>query len=353
MSDNSQKPRPEALEGQEAQEARQPADNAIRHLVQHEDWTDDLMAAGESLHTLDVPGGYALITRKKLSKLPYHYHRVTFGPVLEHYTDESLKAALDAIVAFGKQDGAVYTDVHPMAFRTEQGAFVNAFAAQGFKEADHYVYKATVMVDLTQEEEAIFKAFKRSGQKSYRQSITRGITTAVVPINEENFEHFYALYQQTTDRSGYIIEDKSWLKKQVLFWGDKGEMVLLFAYYEEKPIGALLAYNNKGSLSTVYQGNNYDKDIMNRRPANAMYWDLMKWAKAEGFEWFDFGGITYTEEMTNDKKGGIFNFKLQFGGQILFLPGNYRKVLKAVPYKMIQAAMPVYSKIALARAKKS
>ena len=122
---------------------------------------------------------------------------------------------------------------------------------------------------------------------------------------------------------------------------------------EEKPIGALLAYNNKGSLSTVYQGNNYDKDIMNRRPANAMYWDLMKWAKAEGFEWFDFGGITYTEEMTNDKKGGIFNFKLQFGGQILFLPGNYRKVLKAVPYKMIQAAMPVYSKIALARAKKS
>lgn len=334
-----------------------PAHDAIRHLAQHPDWTNELLAAGESLESLEIKDGdavigSALITRKKLNKLPYHYHRVTFGPVLNAYTDANMQKALEQILAFAKADGAVYADVHPMAFSDGQGAFSEVFGAHGFKTADHYVYKATVLVDLTEEEEVLFKAFQRRGQKAYRQSVTRGITTEIVPINEANFDTFYALYEQTTNRSGYLIEDKDWLRNQVLYWGERDQMALQFARYEEKAVGALLAYRNGASLSTVYQGNDYDKDIMNRRPANAMYWDLMKWAKANGFDWFDFGGITYTEEMTDDKKGGIFNFKLQFGGNIVFLPGNYRKVLKPVPYKMIQAAMPVYSKIALARAKK-
>lgn len=328
-----------------------PAANTITHLAQHPDWQNDLLAAGETVEKVELSGGYALVTRKKLNKLPYHFHRVTFGPVLDNFSAENLQTALQALLDYSKKDGAVYLDVHPMLFSHDMEPFAEDFKAKGFKPADHQVYKATVLVDLSKDEEALFKDFQRRGQKAYRQSIKRGITTEVVELNEANFNTFYALYQQTTERSGYIIEDESWLRKQVLFWGQRGQMVLQFARYEEKVVGAMIAYNNGGSLSTVYQGNDYDPDIMNRRPANAMYWDLMKWAKTNGYQWFDFGGITYTEEMGDDKKGGIFNFKLQFGGTIAFLPGNWRKVLKPVPYKMIQAAMPVYSKIALARAK--
>ena len=126
---------------------------------------------------------------------------------------------------------------------------------------------------------------------------------------------------------------------------------MFFAYFEEKVIGSLLLFNNEDSVSTVYQGNDYDPEMMNKRASNAMYWETMKWAKANGFKCYDFGGITVSESYEEEKKEGIHNFKTQFGGKIVSFPGNYIYVNRPFPLFFIKMIQPIYSLIALSRAK--
>jgi hypothetical protein len=63
-------------------------------------------------------------------------------------------------------------------------------------------------------------------------------------------------------------------------------------------------------------------------------WDLIRWAKANGATWFDFGGITLSGSGSDDPLAGISDFKRYFGGDTtpvseewVFEPGALRAKL--------------------------
>jgi lipid II:glycine glycyltransferase (peptidoglycan interpeptide bridge formation enzyme) len=50
----------------------------------------------------------------------------------------------------------------------------------------------------------------------------------------------------------------------------------------------------------------------------ALMWDLIRWSKSMGCEWFDFGGITGGHyEDGSDPLGGISDFKRRFSERVI------------------------------------
>lgn len=323
------------------------------HVHQLRSWNNALLPPDEEIIIKDFIKdgnviGHAVIRKKRIKYTSFNYLRVLFGPVISYSSADIIRQVFYELKELALENKSIYIEVQPYTWNYDADILLKELSDLGYKKAFNHLYKATILIDLSQSEDEIFKAFERRGQKAIRQAESRGITVSQVEMNEDNFKIFYQLYVQTCSRTSFIPEPFDMLKTQLLYFGKQNAAVLFFAYEEVKAVGALVAFNNGVSLSTVYQGNDYTPEVINKRPSNAMYWYAVKWAKQQGINWFDFGGITVTEEQEgNEKKQGIHNFKEQFGGRIVKFPGNFRYVNRPILNFILSMLVPVYSMIAL------
>jgi lipid II:glycine glycyltransferase (peptidoglycan interpeptide bridge formation enzyme) len=320
------------------------------HLFQNREWCEDLLSSGEIPSVLELrSGGYALVISKKYRFLPFRYLRVPFGPVIDFHDFEKLECMLDELKHLAIAQGAVHIEFNPYVWDIDIPSYHIALARHGFRKFPDHVYRHSFVIDLTQTEHQIFKNFDRRGQKAIRQAQDRGVRVEQVPINESSFSVFYALYKNTCLRTSFIPESEQLLKKQLLFWGDRNKAFLFSAYIGVETVGALVLFDNSDGVSTLYQGNNYDPDFINRRPSNAMYWESLKWARQKGYRIYDFGGVTIqdNDHESDEKKQGIYGFKKQFGGALIYLPGNFGFINRPMLHKVLSFILPAYSKLAL------
>ena len=56
----------------------------------------------------------------------------------------------------------------------------------------------------------------------------------------------------------------------------------------------------------------------------APLWELIRWARAGGARWFDFGGITLTDPDASDPLQGISDFKRFFCRDVAKVGGEWR-----------------------------
>ncbi len=323
----------------------------LRHLLQDPSWNNDLLQPGESVVHIDGGTWQAVAILKRLRHTPFNYLRITFGPSASMNTSDNRTQVISKLKETARRWNCVYLEFNPYLWDCNLDDWARDLANAGLNKTADHVYRNSFIVDLSQSEEEIFKQFDRRGQKALRQSVTRGIAIRKVGLNEATFDLMYELYCNTCSRTQFIPEEKSLLKKQLLYFAAKDRVFLFFAYYEENVVGGLVLFNNGDSVSTVYQGNDYTEDIINRRPSNALYWESLKWAKQNGFGIYDFGGVTVSDSYSDPKKEGIFNFKAQFGGKLVTLPGNFIYVNRPFIYRLVRMILPLYSRIALKRAK--
>jgi len=208
-----------------------------------------------------------------------------------------------------------------------------------------------MMLDLSQSEEELFSKFENRGKEAVRQSQRRGITTSRVDITEQNFDRFYAMYSGTCARTAMIPESYDKIKKLLFHFAAHGSAFLFFAYFENKPLCAFVAYRCGNCLSLIYQGTDYSDDNQNKRPANGLYWGTLKWAKEQGYKWFDLAGVN-ADPAPGSKSEGIRLYKRQFGGEYMEFPGNFEFVNRPLLKKVIDSVIPIYSKYALSKARK-
>ncbi len=329
------------------------------YLSQSQEWNNSLVDSKEQIlvYKKDFVSGIdsdIIIKKIKLRFLPFFYLRITFGPAINYGNDKEFQSLLIQLKKIAKAEKAVFLEFNPYVWEINSIQYKHTVEKFEYTKAHDYVFKYSVVVDLNLTEDDIFSHFERRGQKAIRQSVARGVSVEKVLLNEENFDKFYDLYKNTCSRTMFIPESYELLKKQMIFWGKKEKVFLFFARDESiDPIGVLLLFSNGDAVSTVYQGNNYNPEIINKRASNALYWESLKWAKKNGFKYYDFGGITISESIeSTEKKEGIQNFKMQFGGKVVSLPGNYMYVNRKILYRIINLLMPLYSKIALSLAKK-
>jgi lipid II:glycine glycyltransferase (peptidoglycan interpeptide bridge formation enzyme) len=277
--------------------------------------------------------------------------KITFGPVLDYSNSEHLKAALLNIIETVKKSKALYIQVHPFIWNIDLEKVRNTFYSNGFNRVKFYIYEATMMINLAQTEEEIFKNFESRGKEAVRQSIRRGITAKQVEINTENIKIFYNLYFNTCKRTEMIPESFETISNILNKFENEGKVFLFMSFFEKRAVSTFIAYDCGDCLSLIYQGSDYDEEIQKKRPANGLYWETIKWAKKNSYKWFDLAGVNANPK-PGSKSEGIRLYKRQFGCAYFDFPGNFEYVNRPLLKNIIDFILPIYSKYKLKRQRK-
>ena len=158
--------------------------------------------------------------------------------------------------------------------------------------------------------ETIYKNFHRS---CIRQRISRAEKSDII-INKENTEKefltFYNLYIMTRKRLGlppqpFLFIHNLWKK-----FSPHGQAKIVLAEKGQKSIAALLLLLFKKTVTAEFAVVNKQYDSIS--PLHLLFWNSIKYAKQENFNYFDFGR-TALDNL------GLINFKNRWGTESIKL----------------------------------
>jgi hypothetical protein len=135
------------------------------------------------------------------------------------------------------------------------------------------------------------------------------------------FDRMDELYRETFERTGVAIESQDWASVVELSAQDPSasRLIGLFRTDRNRPESLLAFAWGCGHGDHIH----YSKAASTRNTdlkvplMYAIVWDLMKWGKANGARWFDFGGVTAGTHESEDALGGISDFKRYFSRQVV------------------------------------
>lgn len=168
----------------------------------------------------------------------------------------------------------------------------------------------TLIIDLTQSLDDIWKAMDKNAT---RHNISRAQSDGTIAVLfNEKYDEYDAINRDFRKRKGLpsaMIPMEEMKKNYFLSTYEKDGVVLggHLCIKDKRSFRLLLACNSMTPEST------FSRSIYGR--ANKLsIWEMIKFAKEEGVEEFDFGGFA-TGQQAEDLKG-INEFKLSFGGVV-------------------------------------
>lgn len=295
---------------------------ADQEFLQSQIWENIIKKEGEETRRFEE----ALLISKKInlplisklkifSKLNYQYS--PRGPIISKNEVESFWSLVEKIKEKFK----------PIFFRFEPGLeLMEALKGGGLnkyklKKTIDLQPSQTLLIDLSLSEEEILKAMQQKTRYNIRLAAKKGIKVIEVineAISEIDFSDFWRLMKKTANRDGFRIHSEAHYKN--LLTSSKGAIKLFFAQYQGQRIAAGLfaLYGDK----VIYLHGASDNEFRNLMAPYLLQFEIIKKAKLEGFNFYDFYGI-------DEKKWpGVTRFKKGFGGFIYNYAGTYDLVFR-------------------------
>lgn len=183
---------------------------------------------------------------------------------------------------------------------------------------------STLRVDLTQEDDDILAQMRGGTRTNIRRSSSKGIV--VREGSASDLEIFMQLHEASSQRQGFSTASEEYFAHMWRVFAPTGRGALFISEYEGEAISAFLVI---GFGQTVWAKRfGWSGKESSRKPNEVLVWTAMKWAKSQGFHWFDQDGIKWeaAEALLNNQpiseavKNSPSNFKLGFGGQPFLFP---------------------------------
>lgn len=189
--------------------------------------------------------------------------------------------------------------------------------AQGYQRVrPQRRYRWTARIDLDRPEDELFQNCSRSCRRAIREPGKKGFRVAEL-TDPRWVPRMEALWRATFERTGAEPPDRDWFRR-VRFAAEHPELYRIVAawdasYPTDESLVAFACGMNNGDHATYSDGAS-TRDIDSRIALSyAPVWDLIIWAKDQGCDWFDMGGVAgETREEVDDPTQGIYDFKRRF-----------------------------------------
>ena len=254
---------------------------------------------------------------------------ITFGPCIAGGDPLVGELVMAELKHFLRPQGALYLlaqlpyDSHRLAGTLQQSGFIRPPRAL----APFYM-QATLVLDLAKEEERLLAEMRPNTRNHVRQGLKRGVT--VVQGNEQDLQVFWELMRQLCARRK-TTPNPSHPDFFRLLWkqlSPRGWVSLFLATHEGKPLSAALAFPF-GKWFRVWKVG-WSGDHGELRPNRVMWWEMIRHARRNGYQHFDFvsidlaqPGLSSATNLREPSSDGATSFKLGFGGAVRMLPGAY------------------------------
>lgn len=252
--------------------------------------------------------------------LPFglHYWFIPEGP--DTLTDQ----AYITIVNTAKDSGALFVRIEPRAID------------------DHFSYKKrlvtskpihpqdTAILDLSPSAEELLKGFKQKTRYNVGIAQKRGVGVETT-TNPENIKIFYQLLLQTTARDKIKGHDKEYYKKMIeVLRQDDGALLYLARYQNTYIAAQIVVYHQDTAIYLHGASSNEFRNVM---APYYLQWQAICDAKKRGYRYYDFFGITKSQDPGHPWQG-ITRFKLGFTDITISYPGCFDVPIRPLAYAL-------------------
>ncbi|MGZ5529208.1 MAG: lipid II:glycine glycyltransferase FemX [Limisphaerales bacterium] len=272
-----------------------------------------------------ILGGAQILIRRpgSLSCIGY----VSRGPIWEVGPMDSMPLALEAVCRFGRQQRCAYFVVNPPYGGAALHPLLKASHFQPKPETipPTGIITATLTLNLQLDLEVLMAGMNRGTRRNILNSENNRVTVRLGEGREADV--FRELMWALCRRRGVSPNppQRDFFTNLWRHLGESGAFRLFFAEVQGEIVsgGCLLAYGDRvGVWKAGWTGSH-----RHCSPNHALWWQIIKWAKAEGYRQFDFMQILPDHarailrgERIQDSYSGVTDFKMGFGGQLLMLP---------------------------------
>lgn len=186
--------------------------------------------------------------------------------------------------------------------------------------------RASTRIDLTQPEQELKAGLGRKLRRWTNRWEQRGVR--VRQGGEGDLPLLAELLEQTAQRHGFKPLSLSYLRRLYRELAPAGRAKLFVGEIDGDPVAASLMTACGGVLKTRVSGFERSRSTLELRAPAAVRWSAIRWAKANGFDYFDFGGISErsTDALLSGERvdpatlPGPDQFKISFGGSAYRYP---------------------------------
>jgi len=199
------------------------------------------------------------------------------------------------------------------------------------KVPDVQIHRATVIVDLDRDEDALMASFKAKTRYNIRLAARRGVTVEAVPCDEAMTATFYRLYADTATRAGFALRPERYYTRYWRLLEASGQGQLFVAHAHGEIIAGLYAgflgdrgwYKDGGSA-------NQHRELM---APHLLQWEAMRWLRRHGVRTYDLVAVPRREDLNErHPMWGLWRFKSGFCDEITEFVGAWDIPLDGVRY---------------------
>ena len=198
----------------------------------------------------------------------------------------------------------------------------------GWKKVKDIQPSHTVMLALDKSEDELLSDMHQKTRYNIRVATRHEVK--VRKMKESEFEKLWKLIEMTSERDKFQSHAKNYYKKMI---SEAGKMLeVWFAEFKGEVI-ALNIMINFGETSTYTHGAS-SREHKNVMAPYLLHWEMIKKAKAEGREHYDFWGVAPENAAPGHAWAGISRFKRGFGGTEVTYPGTFDLALNKFWYSL-------------------
>ena len=320
------------------------------HLLQSWEWGDfkaqfgwrPLRVALEGEGRI-VAAAQVLVRRLPPGSIAY----IPKGPVLDA-TDHRVSARLMAAIH------SALRRYHPIWLKAEPD-WPDAPEAREWLEGQRFRPSSqtiqprhTLLIDLSQDEEAILGGMKPKTRYNVRLARKKGVT--IREGGDDDLGAFYRLMQLTGSRDGFAIHSREYYAEAWRRFGRLDQARLLLAEYEGRVLAALMPFAFGGKAWYMYGASSDEQRQL--MPNHLLQWEAIRWARSKGCHTYDLWGIPDLDAATleaavqdenppitpSSPLWGVYRFKRGFGGQYMRYVGTYDYPYRPLLYRLLSWA---------------
>ena len=279
------------------------------------------------------PDAVALVLRRSLPRTGRCIFYVPRGPILDWNDQAASRALVEKLKAEAKRQRAILIKIDPAVPAATPG-IQDTLRNLGFRPSPDAVGsfggtqpRFVMKLDISAPLDKVMAQFHQKWRYNIRLAERKGIVVKT-ECTRDDVKVFHELYRVTAERDGFTGRPLNYFYKLWDVLVERGLAKFFVTSYEGQPLSAAICFLLGRQCWYVYgASSNEHRNLM---PNHAMQWAMIRWAKEQGCEVYDFRGVHDIKDAGGqvlqnlmDSPDGLVRFKAGFGAQLVEYCGEW------------------------------
>lgn len=295
------------------------------HMLQGRPWAQFQLALGRSVVWAEGDGWSWLAIVTKGRGVSYLY--APYGPTARSAT--TFGDALASLKAAAVELGLDFVRCEPVGVPRAAVVKAGILPVHGVQPED------SLIIDLTQDEDALRKAISSGHRNAINGADRRGLEITLVR-DSQNIATMLQLFHMTSEKRGFRTHADNYYQVMLETLMPLGAAMLGTATHDGQIVAAAIFLDYQGTRAYAHAG--AAPEARKLQAAVPLVWAAAIDAKAAGFKKFDLWGIAPLDADENHPWTGFTRFKRAFGGEAIAYTGTWELPIKTMKYKLYRTA---------------